>query len=241
MKTKILVILGRLQTFSIIILQLLGLMFNKNPKLNQVILRTIPTNGMLMAIYTLILMEVHFFLALQFLLKSQKKIDSLDFTKSTGPNGIPVFLLKRFKLFFSNWRSKLVNLCFETSVFPALLKLSKVTPLHKRENKLEFLNYRPISLLSIFSKIYENLIYSRIYSHLVKKELIYSKQFGFRSNHATNHAIISITEHIHNLLDNGQYVCGISVVLEKAFDTVNHTVLREKLNLYGLRGNNNLL
>ena len=116
-----------------------------------------------------------------------------------------------------------------------------MTPLHKRENKLEFLNYRPISLLSIFSKIYENLIYSRIYSHLVKKELIYSKQFGFRSNHPTNHAIISITEHIHNLLDNGQYVCGISVVLEKAFDTVNHTVLQEKLNLYGLRGNNNLL
>ena len=69
-----------------------------------------------------------------------KIIDSLDLTKSTGPNGIPVFLLKHFfKLFFSNWLSKLVNLCFETSVFPDLLKLAK------KENKLEFLNYRPIS------------------------------------------------------------------------------------------------
>ena len=88
----------------------------------------------------------------------------------------------------------------------------------------------------------EKLIYSRIYSYLVKKELIYSKQFGFRSNHSTNHAIISITEHIRNLLDNGQYVCGIFVDLEKAVDTVNHTVLCEKLNFYGLRGNvNNLL
>ena len=166
----------------------------------------------------------------------------MDLTKSTGPNGIPVFLLKRFKLFFSNWLSKLVNLCFETGVFPDLLKLAKVTPLHKKENKLEFLNYRPISLLSVFSKIYEKLIYSRIYSYLVKKELIYSKQFDFRSKHSTNHAIISITEHIPNLLDNGQYVCGIFVDLEKAFDTVNHTVLCEKLNFYGLRGNvNNLL
>ena len=72
--------------------------------------------------------------------------------------------------------------------------------------------------------------------------MIYSKQFGFRSNHSTNHAIISNTEHIRNLLDNGQYVCGIFVDLEKAFDTVNHTVLCEKLNFYGLRGNvNNLL
>ena len=68
----LLVILGRLQTFSMIILQLLGLMFNKKSLLNLVILRTISTNGMLMAIYTLIRMEVHFFLALQFPLKSQK-------------------------------------------------------------------------------------------------------------------------------------------------------------------------
>ena len=128
----------------------------------------------------------------------------------------------------------MVNLCFETGVFPDLLKLAKVTLLHKKENKLEFLNYRPISLLSVFSKIYEKLIYSRIYSYLVKKELIYSKQFGFRSNHSTNHAIISITEHIHNLLDNGQYVCGIFVDLEKAFDTVNHTVLCEKGNVNNL-------
>ena len=169
-------------------------------------------------------------------------INSLDATKSTGPNGIPVFLLKSFKEFFSNWLSKLVNLCFESGVFPDLLKLAKVTPLHKKESKLEFINYRPISLLSVFSKIYEKLMYTRIYTYLVKNEMIYSKQFGFRSKHSTNHAIISITEHIRNLLDNTQYVCGIFVDLEKAFDTVDHKVLCEKLKFYGLRGNiNNLL
>ena len=136
----------------------------------------------------------------------------------------------------------MVNLCFETGVFPDVLKLAKVTPLHKKESNLDYLNYRPISLLSVFSKIYEKLIYMRIYSYLTKKDLIYSKQFGFRSNHSTNHAIISITEHIRNLLDNSKYVCGIFVDLEKAFDTVNHKVLCEKLNFYGLRGNvNNLL
>ena len=168
-----------------------------------------------------------------------KIIDALDISKSTGPNGIPVFLLKMFKEFFSFWLSKLVNLCFETGKFPNLLKTAKVSPLHKKESKLDHLNYRPISLLSVFSKIYEKLIYSRVYSYLDKNNLIYSKHFGFRGGFSTNHAIISITENIRNLLDQGQYVCGVFVDLEKAFDTVHHDILCDKLKFYGLRGNVN--
>ena len=95
-----------------------------------------------------------------------------------------------------------------------------MTPIHKKENKLNFLNYRPISLLSVFSKIYEKLIYSRTYTFLIKNNLIYDKQFGFRSTHSTNHAIVSITERIKTLVDSGHYVCGIFVDLEKAFDTM---------------------
>ena len=171
-----------------------------------------------------------------------KLIDALDSSKSAGPNSIPVFLLKSFKDFFSKWLSELVNLSFATGIFPDLLKIAKVTPIHKKESKLDHLNYRPISLLSVYSKIYEKLIYSRIYSYLVKKNLIYSKQFGFRGNHSTTHALISLTEHIRNLIDNGQYVCGIFIDLEKAFDTVHHDILCDKLKAYGLRGNiNNLL
>ena len=130
-----------------------------------------------------------------------KIIDALDISKSSGPNGIPVFLLKTFKEFFSYWISKLVNRCFVKGEFPTLLKTAKVIPLHKKDSKLDYLNYRPISLLSVFSKIYEKLIYSRIYSYLVKYNLIYSKQFGFRGGYSTNHAIMSITEHIRNLID----------------------------------------
>ena len=148
----------------------------------------------------------------------EKIIDALDVKKSTGPNSGPIFLLKTFKLFFSVWLAKLVNLCFEVGVFPEILKLAKVTSLHKKESKLDFLNYRPISLLSVFRKIYEKLIYIRIYSYLDKNNLIYNKQFGFRSNYSTNHAILSVTEHIRGLLDTGHYVCGIFVDLEKAFN-----------------------
>ena len=166
----------------------------------------------------------------------EKIIDALDTSKSSGPNGIPVILLKTFKKFFSFWLSKLVNDSFNRGEFPDLLKTAKVIPLYKKDDKLHHLNYRPISLLSVFSKIYEKLIYSRIYSYLVKYNLIYSKQFGFRGGYSTNHAIVSITEHIRNLLDQGEYVCGVFVDLEKAFDTVHHDILCDKLKFYGLRG-----
>ena len=86
------------------------------------------------------------------------------------------------------------------------------------------------------------MIYKRIYSYLDQKKLLYSKPFGFRGTHSTNHAIISITEHSRKLLDNGEYVCGIFVDLEKAFDTVHHDILCDKIKPYGLRDNiNNLL
>ena len=171
----------------------------------------------------------------------EKIIDGLDMKKATGPNSIPNIILKSFKLFLFVWLSRLVNLCFEVGVFSNILKSDKITPLHKKDSKLDVINYRPISLLSVFSKIYEKVIYIRIYSYLTKNNLIYSKQFGFRSNYSTNHALTSITENILSLLDQGQYVCDIFVDLEKAFDTVDHEILCEKLNHYGVRGNVNKL
>ena len=172
----------------------------------------------------------------------EKIIDSLDTKKSTGPNSIPVFILKILKPFFSFWLSELINLSFNMGVFPEILKIAKVTPLHKKECKLNFQNYRPISLLSVLSKNFEKTIYSRVYSYLVKNDLIFEKQFGFRNKYSTSHALISITERIKSLVDSGNYVCGVFVDLEKAFDTVNHNILCEKLNFYGLRGKvNNLI
>ena len=98
------------------------------------------------------------------------------------------------------------------------------------------INYRPISLLSIYSKIFEKLIYSRMYYFLNKNNLIYEKQFGFRAKHSVNHALISTTELIKDKLEHGNFVAGIFIDLEKAFDTVNHEILIEKLAYYGFRG-----
>ena len=74
---------------------------------------------------------------------------------------------------------------------------------------------------------------------MIANNLIFNKQFGFRTNYSTNHALVSITEKIKSLLDDSQYVCGIFIDLEKAFDTVNHSILCKKLHYYGFRGLSN--
>ena len=78
-------------------------------------------------------------------------------------------------------------------------------------------------------------MYNRIYSFLCKHKLINNKQFGFRSKHSTEHALISLIETIKKHLDDGELVCGVFVDLQKAFDTVNHKILPENLKHYGIR------
>ena len=82
----------------------------------------------------------------------EKIIDEINVKKSTGPFGIPIFLLKKFKNFFSRWLCEFVNLSFETGMFPDVLKVAKVNPLHKKDSKIDHRNYTPISLSAKFSK-----------------------------------------------------------------------------------------
>ena len=111
-------------------------------------------------------------------------INCLNTSKSSWPSSIPISILKRFNLFLSVWLDKLINLSFVSGSFSDVLKIAQFTPILKKGSKLNCVNYRPISLLSVFSKMFEKLIYSRIYSFLVKNNLIFSKQFGFRSGYA---------------------------------------------------------
>ena len=168
-------------------------------------------------------------------------INSLDLNKSLGPNSIPIYILKISKDFFSNNLAKIINLSFKTGIIPDLCKIAKVVPIFKKEDPLLCKNYRPISLLPIFSKIFVKIIYTRMYKFLDKNHLLYDKQFGFRNKHSTSHALINLTESIKNYLDNKELVSGIFIDLEKAFDTVNHEILCNKLTYYGFRGKFNEL
>ena len=163
-------------------------------------------------------------------------IDSLD-PKATGPNSIPLEILKLLKANICCPLKEIINLSFATGVYPDNLKISKVIPIFKNKGDLLLVsNYRPISLLSNINKIFEKLVYSRLYSFLTLHNCIYDLQFGFRAKHSTNHALLSITEKVREALDKSNFACGIFIDLQKAFDTVDHQILLKKLENYGIRG-----
>ena len=126
-----------------------------------------------------------------------------------------------------------------TGVFPSVLKTAKVVPVFKKDSKLDYSNYRPISLLSNFEKILGKLMYKRLYTFLNKNNVICNLQFGFRQQYSTSHALINITENIRKALDDGNIGCGVFVDLQKAFDTVDDQLLLAKLYHYGILGVSN--
>ena len=119
---------------------------------------------------------------------------------------------------------------------PDQFKVAGVVPIHKKGSSFLVSNYRPISLLSIFNKVIEKLMYNRIISYLDKFSILHNNQFGFRSMHLTTHAIFLLTNKIQRSIDNGTNSCGIFLDLCNAFDTVDHRIILDKLKYYGLRG-----
>ena len=163
-------------------------------------------------------------------------IDSLDINKGTGPYSIPGNILKAMKANLCFPLTTIINMSFATGIYPDQLKIAKVIPIFKKGDKLLVSNYRPISLLSNINKIFEKLVYSRLYSFLELHNCIYELQFGFRAKHSTQHALASLTEMVKQALDEENFACGIFVDFAKAFDTVDHSILLQKLEHYGVRG-----
>ena len=128
-----------------------------------------------------------------------------------------------------------------SGVYPDVTKNGKIIPTYKKGDAELLENYRPISILPIFGKIFEKVIYKRLYSFLTSQNILYDKQFGFRKSHSTSHAINHSISHIKNEIDSKKYVLGIFIDLSKAFDTIDHHKLIHKLNHYGIRGAANKL
>ena len=133
--------------------------------------------------------------------EKENVISSLDSNKSVRPNSIPTKVLKLLKNDISSQLSEVFNISFSSGIFPSILKTAKVIPVHKKDSKLDYSNYRPILLLSNIEKILERLMYNRIYKFFFDNNLIYSLQFGFRQKYSTVHALISLTENIRKNLD----------------------------------------
>ena len=165
----------------------------------------------------------------------KKLIGRLKQRVATGHDRIPSRILKDLSEVASEDLAKLINLSYRTKIFPSILKQAKITAIYKNkgnQNSPEY--YRPISVLSVLSKVFERSATDQLVAYFESNNKLYTSQHAYRRRHSTTTCLIEAMDHIYENLDKGNLVCLVSTDLSKAFDTLSHGILLEKLQRAGL-------
>jgi hypothetical protein len=161
---------------------------------------------------------------------------SLRYKHSSGIDEIPGSLLTKNIIYLSEPLARIINTSFISGTFPHFLKQAIVIPIHKKGDKSQINNYRPISLLSSISKLIEKIMLSRLTDYLTTHSIITDCQHGFQKLKSTTTATFNLLNSLYTALDKGNHAIGLFYDLSKAFDTINHDLLLKKLNDTGIQG-----
>ena len=138
--------------------------------------------------------------------------------KSSGHDGLSLNFLKDIKLELAKSITLIINQSLNTGIFPDKLKIAKITPIHKQNDKTRIDNYRPISLLPAISKIIERAIFDQITTYFNINKRFHNNQYGFRKEHSTELAALEVIDRITCNMDNGKIPFKIYLDLSKAFN-----------------------